>query len=555
MHIGIFARTFERPSLVETLDAVVDCGLDCIQFNLAYLGFPLKAASIDALLVEKASREIRARNLTIAGVSGTFNLIDPNPAKRRESVRRVGEVAAQCAALNTQLVTLCTGTRDPENMWRHHPDNDTPEAWRDLLESMESLLGFAEKHNIQLGVEPEIGNVISSARKARRLLDELHSPRVKIVFDGANLIRPGESHRMDAIIDESFQLLGRDIVSAHAKDFKDGPEIEFAAPGRGTLNWARLIRQLNAVGYEGPLVLHGLPEADVKQSIAHLDICMKESEAPPDHPISRLFEHDGIKFHYQTAGSGVPFIFQHGLGADLTQLFGLFQPPPGIQMISMDCRAHGQTTPVGPDDKISLASFADDLLALMDHLGLQKAVLGGLSMGAAISLNLAMRHPERLLGLVMLRPAWLDGPRRDNIAVFGAVATLLRQYGPQEGLARFKKTEIYRQALAESPANAGSLAAQFMLPRAQETVARLERIPLDSPGGDRTDWRKINLPTLVMANDRDAIHPLNFGVTLAREIPGAQFEEITPKSIDPERHQKEVQRHLEKFLRQFVANG
>ncbi len=280
---------------------------------------------------------------------------------------------------------------------------------------------------------------------------------------------------------------------------------------------------------------------------------MDETEAPANHPVSRAFEHDGIKFNYQSAGSGVPFFFQHGLGADLTQPFGIFRPPPGIQLLSMDCRAHGKTTPVGPEDKISLASFANDLLALMDHLDFDKAVVGGLSMGAAFSLNLAMRRPERLLGLVMLRPAWLDGPRRDNIAVFGAVATLLRQYGPEEGLARFKQTEIYQRALLESPANAGSLAAQFMLPRAQETVARLERIPLDSPGGDRTDWRKIKLPALVMANDRDAIHPLNYGVTLAREIPGAQFEEITPKSIDPERHQAEVQRHLEKFLRQFIG--
>ena len=130
---------------------------------------------------------------------------------------------------------------------------------------------------------------------------------------------------------------------------------------------------------------------------------------------SHAFQHEGITFSYRETGSGTPFFFQHGLGGDANQTFNLFRPPPGIRLLTLDCRAHGQT-PVGPPEKISLATFTNDLLALMDFLKIEKAIVGGVSMGAAMALSLAIAHPDRVLGLVLDRPAWLDGPRRDNIA-------------------------------------------------------------------------------------------------------------------------------------------
>jgi pimeloyl-ACP methyl ester carboxylesterase len=112
----------------------------------------------------------------------------------------------------------------------------------------------------------------------------------------------------------------------------------------------------------------------------------------------------------------------------------------------------------------------------------------------------------------------------------------------------FKKSEIYQRALAESPAAASSLAAHFGDPRAEEAVVRLEKIPVDSPSHTRAEWRAIKVPTLVMACGMDAIHPYSFGVTLAREIPGAEFKELTSKSVSLELYEQETQRFLEDFL-------
>ena len=114
------------------------------------------------------------------------------------------------------------------------------------------------------------------------------------------------------------------------------------------------------------------------------------------------FERSGLAFYYLDEGdpSGRPFVFQHGLGGDVSQPAGAFPPPSGIRLLSLDCRGQGGTRPLGPVDKLFFSSFADDVAALMDHLVLQRAVVGGISMGAGVALNLASRCPKRAAGLV-----------------------------------------------------------------------------------------------------------------------------------------------------------
>jgi pimeloyl-ACP methyl ester carboxylesterase len=244
----------------------------------------------------------------------------------------------------------------------------------------------------------------------------------------------------------------------------------------------------------------------------------------------------------------VPFVFQHGLGGDTEQTFGLFHPPPGFRLLTLDCRAHGETRPVGDPEKIGIAAYADDLLAWLDHLRIERAVVGGISMGAAVALNFALRHPGRLLGLVLSRPAWLHAPNRENVRLFGHVARLIREHGPEKGRELFRQSEDYRRVLAESPDNASGLLAQFDHPRAAETVVRLERVPNDTPNRDAAELGAVAVPTLVLANRQDVIHPFTYGEALAQAIRRAELHELTPKSVSKERHTEDVQRLVGDFL-------
>lgn len=261
-----------------------------------------------------------------------------------------------------------------------------------------------------------------------------------------------------------------------------------------------------------------------------------------------FFHHDGIKFHYREAGEGIPFIFLHGLGADALQIYELIQPPTGFRLISFDCRGHGETHPLGPEEKISVEQFSEDLRALLDDLKIKRAIIGGISMGAAISLHFALTYPERVLGLVLSRPAWLDESRADNMQVFATIAKFIRQYGAWEGAQRFQQTAAYQEVLKISPDNANSLISQFVHPRAEETVAKLERIPAYAPRHTREAWKHIRVPTLVLVNRQDAIHPFEFGEVMAQTIPDATLAEITPKSVSKDQHGADVQRAISNFF-------
>jgi sugar phosphate isomerase/epimerase len=270
MEIGIFAKTFVRPTLSDTLDAVAAQGLGYVQFNLSCAGIATMPDELDPALATSIASEMSARRLEMSAVSGTFNMIDPDLARRSDGLRRLGVLAASCRDLRTSVITLCTGSRDPENMWRRHADNDSPEAWRDLVVSLSKALEFAERHDVTLAFEPEVSNVVDSAVKGRRLLDEIASPRLKVIMDAANLFHSGELPRMREIIAEAFDLLGGEVVLAHAKDLSRDGEAGHETAGHGVLDYNTYLAHLRSAGYDGALVLHGLPEEHVAEAVVFL---------------------------------------------------------------------------------------------------------------------------------------------------------------------------------------------------------------------------------------------------------------------------------------------
>jgi sugar phosphate isomerase/epimerase len=155
-------------------------------------------------------------------------------------------------------------------MWRHHPANGTAQAWRDMLASIESAVALAQAKGVTLAVEPEVSNVVDSAEKARRLLDELHSDSLKIVIDAANLFPAGSISRQHEILDAAFQLLREHIVMAHAKDLKADGAAGHEAAGTGLLDYDYYISLLRDVGFRGPLIMHSLEESQVAETKAFL---------------------------------------------------------------------------------------------------------------------------------------------------------------------------------------------------------------------------------------------------------------------------------------------
>jgi len=246
------------------------CGLDCVQLNLECAGLTPTPEEIPSALADRIRREAAARGITLASVQGTFNMCHPDAEQRRAGLRRLGVLAETCAQFGTTRIALCTGTRDRENMWRHHPDNHLPDAWRDMTACMREAANIAQQTGVVLGFEPEVNNVVDSARKARRLLDEICSPHLKVTIDPANIFHKGELPRMREVLDEAFALLGPDIVMAHAKDLDHDGDAGHLAAGQGKLDYDHYLSLLHASQFEGPLLLHGLSEEQATGCVAFL---------------------------------------------------------------------------------------------------------------------------------------------------------------------------------------------------------------------------------------------------------------------------------------------
>jgi len=269
--IGILlATTFTTGTLEARLDAAKSSGLACVQMSMQCADLPEMPDQIPTELPGRIRREAAARNIAIASLTGTFNMSHPDLEHRRTGLRRLRVLAEACPAMGTSVIHICTGTRNPNSMWRHHPDNGSPDAWRDMAACVREAAGIARQANVVLAFEPELSNVVDSARKARRLLDEIASPHLKVTIDPANIFPSGELPRMKEILDEAFALVGKDIVLAHAKDLDHDGEAGHQPAGQGVLDYDRYLALLRKVHFKGPLLFHGLSPAQVPECLAFL---------------------------------------------------------------------------------------------------------------------------------------------------------------------------------------------------------------------------------------------------------------------------------------------
>lgn len=268
MQLGIFAKTFAGTTPDAVLAAAAAAGYATVQYNMACSGLPSLPEAIDPAVARAVAEASARTGVAIAALSATYNMIHPDMAIRLAGRRSFAALADAAPRIGTRLLTVCTGSRDAADQWRRHPDNDSPDAWQDLVAELRQLLPIAEAHDILIGVEPELGNVVSSAGKARALIDLFGGNRIRIVLDPANLFEVAPAAARGALIDDAVSLLGDSIALAHAKDrHADG---SFATAGDGVVDFPRFIAALRRSGFHGPLVTHGLDAADAGRVAAFL---------------------------------------------------------------------------------------------------------------------------------------------------------------------------------------------------------------------------------------------------------------------------------------------
>lgn len=262
LRLGIFARTFVRRDAAAVATAVAGHGFDLTQLNLSSTGLPTLPDLVEQPDYDSISTAFTAAGVEIWGLSATYNMIHPDPGKRRHDTDRAVAMVGHAGHIGISTVTLCTGTRDPDNMWKWHPDNASGAAWSDLRATLELLIPAARSAGVKLGIEPEGGNVVRDAAAAVRLLQELgaDAETIGVVLDPANLVTPQTLDDQHRILTRAFTELGPATVCLHAKDVVAPGE--YAAAGYGGLDYDLIMNLHSRLPHRVPVVIQDSTEAD-----------------------------------------------------------------------------------------------------------------------------------------------------------------------------------------------------------------------------------------------------------------------------------------------------
>ena len=225
---------------------------------------------------------------------------------------------------------------------------------------------------------------------------------------------------------------------------------------------------------------------------------------------------DGTDLYYEDDGAGAPVLLVHGMGLDARMWIDQVEALDSeCRMIRPDLRGFGRS----PRDPLIPYSHADDLVALLDHLGIDEVVLVGLSMGGMVALELVLAHPDRIRSLVLLDSVVDEVPFDPDIAAdYGKVRPAMAS----EGIAAARRNFL--------------ACGWFGPARRDPCVAARLHAMVDGYGG--SDWAnddphtdsgpvyqrlgELDLRTTVVAGELDVPSFLEMARLMSQQIPNAR---------------------------------
>lgn len=217
-----------------------------------------------------------------------------------------------------------------------------------------------------------------------------------------------------------------------------------------------------------------------------------------------LFERPGLALHYELLGDGPPLLLHPGLASDHASWAPVLPAlMADFRLILPDPRGAGRSAPVAP---FGFADLADDLAALLDHLGIARAHLLGHSLGGMVALDFAHRHGGRIDKLVLA--ATLAGATAFSSAVFGGLLRARRGGLPLADWLRLVHPWLMAPAFFADPkTEADAIALQLGYPHFQGIEGYMAQLRATAGLDLAATLPAIAAPTLVLAAERDLLFP------------------------------------------------
>lgn len=236
--------------------------------------------------------------------------------------------------------------------------------------------------------------------------------------------------------------------------------------------------------------------------------------------LTSSFDHQGHELVYGVYGSGEELVvYTHGLlmDSDLNRGMAESLAERGARVVLLDLLGHGRSDKPLHAAAYRIDSYADQVVGLLDHLGADDAVLGGVSLGANASLFAASQHPDRVRGLV------LEMPVLEWAVPAAALAFVPMLLGAHWGRPLLARTSALARRLPRTPFDAlNSVISSVTHP--PELVAAVLHGVLVGPVAPTQDQREsITAPTIVLGHRYDLIHPFSDADNLVRQLADARL--------------------------------
>jgi pimeloyl-ACP methyl ester carboxylesterase len=260
---------------------------------------------------------------------------------------------------------------------------------------------------------------------------------------------------------------------------------------------------------------------------------------------------DGVRIYFEEHGQGEPVLLAYGIGGNAT----MWEPNIGPlsarhRLVLWEPRGHARSESPEDPAKVTFGHWVLDLLGLLDHLGLERAIVGGLSLGAGIATRFALRHPERVKALIAIDSSSAAGlPLGPDALVMRATSIKVTLEGGMDAMAEF--------AIASNPNVAGRLKLD---PAARDEIFAYYRMltPIGYAHALRallamdyiTDQLPaISVPTLLVCGDEDpSLAPMR---VMQEKIPHARFALLSPAGHFANRDQPET---FNRAVLEFLAD-
>lgn len=243
MQLGIRLHDITKAPLEERLQIASEQGFCCGHLALSKVisEYPVTDSALTPGFACYLKRLFAEKKLDVAVLGCYLNLADPNEEKLKRNQAHYLAHIRFASLLGAGVVGTETGAVN--EAYQFEERNHSEEALQIFIRNLRPVVEYAEKMGIILAIEPVYKHIVCNPERARRVLDEIASPNLQIIFDPVNLLDICNYKDREQIFEEAIELLGKDIAVVHIKDFKaEGDRLVSVAAGTGEMDYREIIR-------------------------------------------------------------------------------------------------------------------------------------------------------------------------------------------------------------------------------------------------------------------------------------------------------------------------